>query len=180
MPGVLLVLVIVAGVWPVWWCNRDILRDLYDYSTLIGAAGKIEAGLKPYVDVRSPMQTSVYYFNWLTECAFGRTYLALSWGGLVQALVGGGLMLGLLWRRIGPVGAAVMVKQFTDATLSEEGERDGAEFSLYPSSLEWRASRSSASDRRRSRSSSKRCANRCGPREGDSGGRREVTRMGGS
>ena len=95
----------VAAVVAIWLRNRDILRDVYDYSTLIGAAGKTEAGFRPYTEVRSPMQTSVYYFNWLSERIFGASYLGLSWGGLVQALLGGFLLSSLLWRRIGSLNA---------------------------------------------------------------------------
>jgi len=95
----------VAAVVAIWLRNRDILRDVYDYSTLIGAAGKTEAGFRPYTEVRSPMQTSVYYFNWLSERIFGASYLGLTWGGLVQALLGGFLLSSLLWRQIGSLNA---------------------------------------------------------------------------
>ncbi|MCF7761533.1 MAG: hypothetical protein K9M98_13625, partial [Cephaloticoccus sp.] len=106
LTGVLWVLLMIGAVLIVWLRNRDILRDLYDYATLIGAAGKTEAGFRPYTDVRSPMQTSVYIFNWLSERSFGATYLGLSMGGLVQALGGGLMFCLLLWRRIGPPATA--------------------------------------------------------------------------
>lgn len=84
----------------VWWRNRDILRDIFDYSIVAAAAGKVEAGYKPFTDIRSPMQSSVYLLNAAAEAVFGRTYLGLTWGGWVQALGSGWLLLWLLWRRV--------------------------------------------------------------------------------
>lgn len=97
--GIVLTATLVIVTVAIWLRNHDILRDLYDYSTVIHAAGKIEAGFKPYTGVRSPMQTSVYYFNWLTEQVFGASYRGLTWGGLVQALGGGGLLMWLIARQ---------------------------------------------------------------------------------
>jgi hypothetical protein len=102
--GVLLVGVVVA----VWARNRDILRDVYDYSTVITAAGKVEAGLKPYTGVRSPMQSAVYLFHYGTERVFGRHYLGLTFGGLVQALLGG-VLLWVAVRRCGEDVTALLV-----------------------------------------------------------------------
>ena len=48
----------MAAATAIWVRNRDILSDTYDYSSLITAAGKVEAGLKPYVDFRSTMQSA--------------------------------------------------------------------------------------------------------------------------
>jgi hypothetical protein len=113
----LLALALVAAVYAIWGRNRDILRDLYDYSTVIAAAGKVDAGFKPYTDVRSPMQTSVYYLNWLTESVFGKSYLALTWGGLLQALGGGLLVVCLLRRTMGLAGALVVAAAIMFAGL---------------------------------------------------------------
>lgn len=82
----------------IWLRNRDILRELYDYSSVIVAAGKIEAGLRPYVDFRSTMQSAIYALNRGVELLFGANYLALTWGGLIVSL-GGGAALAWLWRR---------------------------------------------------------------------------------
>lgn len=98
---------------PIWLHNRDILRDFFDYSIVIGAAGKIEAGLKPFTGVRSPMQSSVYLFNYASELVAGRSYLGLTWGGLVQALGGGWLILALLGRKVGGWGAFVTALAIT-------------------------------------------------------------------
>jgi hypothetical protein len=82
----------------IWLRNRDILRDLYDYSSVIVAAGKIEVGLRPYSDFRSTMQSATYALNRGVELVFGANYLALTWGGLLVSL-GGGCVLTWLWRR---------------------------------------------------------------------------------
>ncbi len=94
----MLAVIFIGAVFAIWHRNRDIVRDLFDPATMISAAGKLHAGLKPYTGVRSPMQTSVYYTGWLTECIFGRTYLGLTFGGLVQAL-GGGFLIGWMVQR---------------------------------------------------------------------------------
>lgn len=101
----------------VWLRNHDILRDMFDYSTVITAAGKIEAGFKPYTDVRSPMQSSVYLFNYATEQVFGRNYLALTLGGLVQALGGAWLLVGLLRRNLGNLMAVLVASAVAMAGL---------------------------------------------------------------
>lgn len=112
----------VAAVVLIWWRNHDILRDLFDHATMIGAAGKIEHGFKPYVDVRSPMQTSVYYFNWAAEKVFGHSYLGLSRGGLVQALGGALLMFGLIWRQWNRWAALALTAAVTFGGLSQHSE----------------------------------------------------------
>jgi hypothetical protein len=96
-----MVLLVISSVVVLWAKNRDILRDSYDYSVVIAAAGKVEQGFKPYADVRSPMQSSVYLLNYSTERLFGRNYLGLTVGGLVQGLLGGLLLLGLLRNSLG-------------------------------------------------------------------------------
>jgi hypothetical protein len=87
----------ICAIIAIWLRNRDILRDLYDYSSVIVAAGKIEAGLRPYVDFRSTMQSATYALNRGVELLFGANYLALTWGGLIVSL-GGGAALAWLWR----------------------------------------------------------------------------------
>lgn len=104
----LTVLLLGAVTIAVWLHNRDILRDGFDYSTVIVSAGKIEGGFKPYTGVRSPMQSSVYLLNYLTEQVFGRSYLGLTWGGLVQALGGGLLLRALIAGRFGAVRATIV------------------------------------------------------------------------
>ena len=90
-------LVLVSAL-AIWLRNRDILSDLYDYSSVIVSAGKIEAGLKPYVDFRSTMQSACYVLSRGAEIIFGRKYLSLTFGGL-SLIVGGASVLFALWRR---------------------------------------------------------------------------------
>lgn len=94
-------MILSACLVAVWWRNHDILRDQFDYSIVMAAAGKVEAGFKPYTGVRSPMQSSVYLFNYAAEQLFGRNYLGLTLGGLVQALGGALLIRWILLRRLG-------------------------------------------------------------------------------
>lgn len=115
---VVLVLLVVAVV-AIWARNRDILRDVYDYSTVITAAGKVEAGLKPYTGVRSPMQSAVYLANYWTERVFGRHYLGLTYGGLLQALLGGALLFAVLRRRGEEVMAVLVVAAVVLAGASQ-------------------------------------------------------------
>jgi hypothetical protein len=106
--SVLMIAIMTVCVVTVWLRNRDILRDLFDYSTVITAAGKVEAGFKPYTGVRSPMQSSVYLFNYATERIFGRSYLGLTFGGLVQALGGALLLRWMLRHSLGAVAATLV------------------------------------------------------------------------
>lgn len=93
---------LVLFVGAIWLRNRDILGDLFDVSILIGAAGKVHAGLHPYTDVRSPVQSATFLLNALTESVFGRNYLGLTWGGLVQAWGGAGLIFWITKKQGGP------------------------------------------------------------------------------
>ncbi len=98
----------VAAAVAIWWRNHDILRDLYDASSIIVAVGKLEAGLRPYADFRSTMQSATYLLNWTVEAVFGAHYLGLVKGGLLLTLAGGAL-LALLWRpAFGPLGAVLL------------------------------------------------------------------------
>ncbi|MFT3830550.1 MAG: hypothetical protein QM691_12685 [Opitutaceae bacterium] len=90
--------VFIGALVAIWLRNRDILRDLYDYSSVIVSAGKIQAGLRPFADFRSTMQSATYALNRAVELLFGANYLALTWGGLIVSL-GGAAALAWLWRR---------------------------------------------------------------------------------
>ncbi len=94
-------LLVIVSVLVLWFRNRDVLRDVFDYSVVIAAAGKVEQGYKPYTDVRTPMQSSVYLLSDLSERMFGRDYAGLTLGGLVQGLAGGLLLLFLSYRALG-------------------------------------------------------------------------------
>ncbi len=88
-------------------------------SSIIVAVGKLEAGLRPYVDFRSTMQSATYVLNWLVEAVFGAHYLGLVKGGLLLALVGG-TTLALLWRPVfGALGAVLLAGAVTLGGLSQ-------------------------------------------------------------
>ncbi len=110
--------VLLVATIAIWWRNHDILRDLYDASSVIAGVGKLEAGLKPYADFRSTMQTATYWLNAGAEALFGSHYLGLVKGGLVLNLCGG-LALAWLWRRsFPPVGAVLLAGAVTLAGLA--------------------------------------------------------------
>lgn len=119
VPSVLLLVCMTAGLVAVWYRNRDILRDLFDYSTVVTAAGKVEAGYKPYTGVRSPMQSATYLLNYWTELAFGRNYLALTWGGLLQALGGALLVRWIARASFSPLQSTVIAAAVALAGLSQ-------------------------------------------------------------
>lgn len=75
---------------------------------MILSAGRVEAGFRPYVDIRTPMQSATFLLNWGAESVFGHNYLALTWGGLVVSL-GGGAVLALLLRRRFPWTTALVL-----------------------------------------------------------------------
>jgi hypothetical protein len=116
--GFILLLLVLIAATLIWMRNRDILSDTYDYSSLITAAGKVEAGLKPYVDFRSTMQSACYVLTRTVEVIAGRNYLALTWGGLALSLGGALALAALLWRQFGPRLAAALVGAITLAGFS--------------------------------------------------------------
>lgn len=117
--GLLLLLLVLLGATLCWARNRDILSELYDYSSMIAAAGKVEAGLRPYADFRSTMQSASYVLESLVEIIAGRSYLGLTWGGLALSLAGAFTIFGLLWRRFGAVFAALIAGAFTWAGFAQ-------------------------------------------------------------
>ena len=83
------------------------------------AVGKLEAGLRPYVDFRSTMQSATYVLNWATEAVFGNHYLGLVKGGLALTLLGGALLM-WLWRGApGAPGAVVLAGAVMVGGLSQ-------------------------------------------------------------
>jgi hypothetical protein len=110
----------MLGVAAICWVrNRDILSDLYDYSSMIAAAGKIEAGLKPYKDFRSTMQSACYALPRLVEVVFGRSYLGLTWGGLLVSMGGATVVFGLLRKNLGALLAALIAGAITLAGFAQ-------------------------------------------------------------
>ncbi len=112
-------LIFFAATIAIWWRNHDIIRDLYDASSIIVAVGKLEAGLRPYVDFRSTMQSATYVLNWAAESVFGNHYLGLVKGGLVLMLLGGALVIGLWRRALGALGAVMLAGAVMVGGLSQ-------------------------------------------------------------
>lgn len=113
---------LLAAVILIWLRNRDILGDLFDHSMLIGATGKTHEGLRPYTDIRSPMQSAVYLFNSLAEMLFGHTFLGLTKGGLLQAIGGGGLIFWLTKTQTNALTALMVTAAITLGGLSQHVE----------------------------------------------------------
>lgn len=118
-PSALGVLLLVAVTASIWWRNHDILSDLYDYSSVIAAAGKLESGLKPYVDFRSTMQSSTYLLSRAVEVLCGRGYLELTRGGLAFAVMGAVLTFALWRRSFGVAGGLALAAAVAWSGLSQ-------------------------------------------------------------
>lgn len=117
--GYIVLILILFGATFVWLRNRDILSDLYDYSSMITAAGKVEAGLKPYTDFRSTMQSACYVLPALVEKIAGHNYLGLTWGGLVLSLGGAVALFILLRSNFGALTAAMLTGAVTLAGFAQ-------------------------------------------------------------
>jgi hypothetical protein len=70
-----------------WTLNYNKLGSFYDYSIMTDAAGKFGAGLRPYSDFHSTLQTFSFWIVHGCELLFGRRYLALAYGNLVLSLI---------------------------------------------------------------------------------------------
>lgn len=99
---------LIEALIAVWWRNHDILRDLYDASSIIVGVGKIDAGMRPYVDFRSTMQSASYFLNERAEHVFGSSYLGLVKGGLVLTLAGTFALIAIWRRSYGGTGAVLL------------------------------------------------------------------------
>ncbi len=106
--GYAVLIIILIGATALWLRNRDILSDLYDYSSMITAAGKIEEGFRPYTDFRSTMQSACYALPSWVENIAGHNYLGLTWGGLLLSLAGTLALFGLLRKSYGATVSAMM------------------------------------------------------------------------
>lgn len=80
--------------------------------------GKLEAGLRPYVDFRSTMQSATYVLSWAAEQVFGAHYLGLVKGGLVLTLCGGAILAWMLRRSFGAFGGVLLAGAITLSGLS--------------------------------------------------------------
>jgi hypothetical protein len=69
-----------------WSRNYNLLGDTYDYSIVISACAHLRAGLTPYRDFTTPLQSLTIYLCAAAEWIFGRRYLALACGNLALGL----------------------------------------------------------------------------------------------
>lgn len=91
-----------------WWRNHRYLRDFMDYGLVMSAVAQIEAGLRPYTDFATPVQSATFWLNAVAESLFGGTYQAMTWGNAALILVALPLLAWLFARRW-PLWAAVPV-----------------------------------------------------------------------
>ncbi len=69
-----------------WTLNYNKLGSFYDYSIMADAAGKFAAGLRPFRDFVSPLQSLPIWLAHACELLFGPRYLALAYGNLLLTL----------------------------------------------------------------------------------------------
>lgn len=69
-----------------WSLNYNKLGSFFDYSIMADAAGKFAAGLRPFRDYTSALQTFPIWVARACEIVFGPRYLALAYGNLVLTL----------------------------------------------------------------------------------------------
>lgn len=115
--ALLLGLSLILGA--IWWHNRAYLRDLYDYSMIVAGVAKAEAGLRPYTDMRSPMQSAIYLLNSGVEAVLGGTFLRLTWGGLLLSWAGTMLVWAMARRALRPVLAVLLAGAVGCAGLAQ-------------------------------------------------------------
>src|ERR1041384_7276040 len=84
----------------IWHRNYNLLGSFYDSSILTSACGHLEAGLKPYRDFTTPLQSLTIYTCYGGEWIFGRRYLSLAYANLVVGVVFFLLLLRLLKNRL--------------------------------------------------------------------------------
>jgi hypothetical protein len=70
-----------------WTLNYNKLGSFYDYSILADAAGKFGAGLRPFRDFSSALQSLPIWLARICELIFGPRYLALAYGNLILTLI---------------------------------------------------------------------------------------------
>ncbi|MFT3829230.1 MAG: hypothetical protein QM691_05925 [Opitutaceae bacterium] len=100
--------VLAAGVALLpWWRNHQYLRDFMDYGLVMSAVAQIEAGLRPYTDFATPVQSATFWLNALAE-SLGGSYQAMTWGNAALILVALPLLAWLFARRW-PLWAAIPV-----------------------------------------------------------------------
>lgn len=77
---------VVVALLP-WWRNHLLIADPYDWSAFVAAIGKWHAGLRPYVDYDTPLQSGSILVNYLAELLFGPRYLSLTYANVALILI---------------------------------------------------------------------------------------------
>ena len=75
-----------GAIFYLWTLNYNKLGSFYDYSILVDAAGKFEAGLLPFRDYSTPLQSLSIWMAYACESIFGRRYISLAYGNLLLTL----------------------------------------------------------------------------------------------
>ena len=99
--------VLLAVLLP-WWRNHRYVSDFFDWSLAVAGAGKLRAGLRPYVDFSTPLQSLTFRLDGLAEWLCGERWLSLTYANAL--LIGLGFVaLVVVWRRVLPRGDALLV-----------------------------------------------------------------------
>lgn len=102
-----------------WWRNHTHLRSFFDYGLVIGGAGRIEAGQRPYVDFITPAQAGWYFLNWVSEKAGGGTFQGMTMGGAASIVISLVVLTGMLGRRWPLPAAVLLAGALVCATVSQ-------------------------------------------------------------
>lgn len=102
-----------------WWHNRGYVRSFFDYGLVIGGAGRIEVGQKPYVDFVSPTQAGWFVLNWAAEKIAGGTFQAMTMGGAASIVISFAVFCWILGRRWPWPAAALMAGALVATTVSQ-------------------------------------------------------------
>lgn len=102
-----------------WWRNHTHLRSFFDYGLVIGGAGRIEAGQRPYVDFISPAQAGWYFWSWAAEKTAGGTFQGMTTAGAASIVVSFAAFCWVLARRWPWPAAVLMAGALVCMTVSQ-------------------------------------------------------------
>lgn len=105
----------------IWGRNFNLLGSFFDYSILTSAVGHIQAGLLPYRDFTTPLQSLTIYLCYLAEMIFGRRYLALSYANLVVGFATYALVMKMLGQRLSFYLRILVTTAFCACTFFQHG-----------------------------------------------------------
>ncbi len=104
-----------------WTRNYNKLGTFYDYSLLSDGIGKLAAGLRPYRDFISPLQSLTFWIGYACELVFGRRYLSLAYGNLILSLAFFAILLHYAKREFPFTIAAFLAVSITMASTLQHG-----------------------------------------------------------